>query len=167
MFKNHRTLIIFGLASFGLGLLAGNLVQLADVAEAQSADRAFELRTYTAHPGRLQELHARFADHTLDLFERHGMTNVSSPTTAGRRPRRAGQPSGRIRTGSASPNRPAATVGSCRVSRPCSWRGPTTHPCARPSRHGAGQACAAAGRIHIWPSATIRGTLGVLWRRTP
>ena len=76
MFKNHRTLILFGLASFGLGLLAGNLVQLADVAEAQSADRAFELRTYTAHPGRLQELHARFADHTLDLFERHGMTNV-------------------------------------------------------------------------------------------
>ena len=76
MFKNHRTLILFGLASFGLGLLAGNLVQLMAVAEAQSADRAFELRTYTAHPGRLQELHARFADHTLDFFERHGMTNV-------------------------------------------------------------------------------------------
>jgi len=76
MFKNHRTLILFGLASFGLGLLAGNVVQLTTVAEAQSAHRAFELRTYTAHPGRLQELHARFADHTLGLFERHGMTNV-------------------------------------------------------------------------------------------
>ncbi len=38
---------------------------------------AFELRTYTTEAGRLPDLNARFRDHTLKLFEKHGMTNVS------------------------------------------------------------------------------------------
>lgn len=38
--------------------------------------RLFELRTYTAAPGRLEALHARFRDHTVKLFEKHGITNV-------------------------------------------------------------------------------------------
>ena len=37
----------------------------------------FELRTYTTEAGRLDALNARFRDHTLKLFEKHGMTNVS------------------------------------------------------------------------------------------
>ena len=37
----------------------------------------FELRTYTTEAGRLPDLNARFRDHTLKLFEIHGMTNVS------------------------------------------------------------------------------------------
>lgn len=41
-----------------------------------SADRVFELRTYTASPGNLGHLNARFRDHTLKLFEKHGITNV-------------------------------------------------------------------------------------------
>jgi uncharacterized protein YbaA (DUF1428 family) len=40
------------------------------------AARLFELRTYTAAPGKLENVHARFRDHTLGLFARHGMTNV-------------------------------------------------------------------------------------------
>ena len=36
----------------------------------------FELRTYTTEPGRLDALNARFRDHTVKLFEKHGMTNV-------------------------------------------------------------------------------------------
>jgi hypothetical protein len=40
-----------------------------------SPPRVFELRTYTAAPGRLDALHARFRDHTLKLFARHGMTS--------------------------------------------------------------------------------------------
>lgn len=35
-----------------------------------------ELRTYTTEPGRLPNLLARFRDHTLRLFERHGMVNL-------------------------------------------------------------------------------------------
>jgi hypothetical protein len=40
-------------------------------------DRVFELRTYVASPGNLDNLNARFRDHTLKLFEKHGMTNVA------------------------------------------------------------------------------------------
>ena len=36
----------------------------------------FELRTYTANEGKLDALDARFRDHTLALFARHGMTNL-------------------------------------------------------------------------------------------
>jgi hypothetical protein len=39
--------------------------------------RVFELRTYTATPGKLDQLHSRFRDHTVKLFEKHGMTNVA------------------------------------------------------------------------------------------
>jgi hypothetical protein len=38
--------------------------------------RVFELRTYTAAPGKLDDLLTRFRDHTLRIFEKHGMTNV-------------------------------------------------------------------------------------------
>lgn len=45
--------------------------------KAQSEDtRLFELRTYHTNEGKLDALHARFRDHTLALFEKHGMTNV-------------------------------------------------------------------------------------------
>jgi hypothetical protein len=37
--------------------------------------RLFELRTYTAAPGKLEDLHARFRNHTRKLFEKAGMTN--------------------------------------------------------------------------------------------
>ena len=36
----------------------------------------FELRTYTTNEGKLPNLHARFRDHTMKLFEKHGITNV-------------------------------------------------------------------------------------------
>lgn len=36
----------------------------------------YELRTYTANEGKLEALHARFRDHTLRIFKKHGMTNV-------------------------------------------------------------------------------------------
>jgi hypothetical protein len=47
------------------------------VKAADSKDsRLFELRTYTASPGNLAALNSRFRDHTLKLFEKHGMTNL-------------------------------------------------------------------------------------------
>lgn len=43
----------------------------------QAADtKCYELRTYTAAPGKLDALLARFRDHTVALFAKHGMTNV-------------------------------------------------------------------------------------------
>ncbi len=41
-----------------------------------SGERIFELREYTASPGNLDNLNARFRDHTCKLFEKHGMTNI-------------------------------------------------------------------------------------------
>jgi hypothetical protein len=35
-----------------------------------------ELRIYTAHPGKMGALLARFRDHTTKLFEKHGIVNV-------------------------------------------------------------------------------------------
>lgn len=36
----------------------------------------YELRTYTTYDGKLDDLHKRFEDHTLRLFEKHGMINL-------------------------------------------------------------------------------------------
>jgi hypothetical protein len=41
-----------------------------------AGERVFELRTYTASPKNLDNLNARFRNHTLKLFEKHGMTNL-------------------------------------------------------------------------------------------
>ena len=42
----------------------------------QNEARFFELRTYYAAPGKLEELMARFRDHTLKIFEKHEMINI-------------------------------------------------------------------------------------------
>ena len=60
-------LVLTAVAStaFALGMRVG-----------QSRDaRVYELRTYTTNPGKLPALEKRFADHTLKLFEKHGMRN--------------------------------------------------------------------------------------------
>lgn len=36
----------------------------------------FELRIYTTHPGKMPNLLERFKNHTIKIFERHGMINV-------------------------------------------------------------------------------------------
>ncbi len=37
----------------------------------------YELRTYYAHEGRLDDLLARFENHTMSIFTRHGIRNVA------------------------------------------------------------------------------------------
>jgi NIPSNAP len=44
---------------------------------APGSGAVFELRIYHAAPGKLQELLARFRDHTVKLFERHGIKSVA------------------------------------------------------------------------------------------
>jgi hypothetical protein len=46
-------------------------------ASAESPDRTFELRTYTCTPNKLPNLVSRFKNHTLKLFEKHGMENIA------------------------------------------------------------------------------------------
>ena len=46
----------------------------AAFAAAQS--RVYELRTYTCNEGKLEALKARFRDHTIEIFNRHGMESI-------------------------------------------------------------------------------------------
>jgi NIPSNAP len=43
----------------------------------QSSQVVYELRIYHAAPGKLAELLARFRDHTVKLFDRHGIKSVA------------------------------------------------------------------------------------------
>ena len=43
----------------------------------QASSAVYELRIYHAAPGKLGELLARFRDHTIKLFDRHGMKSVA------------------------------------------------------------------------------------------
>jgi hypothetical protein len=56
-----------GITVFATGFLAGQ--------ENKVNTRVYELRTYTTEPGRLPALHKRFREHTIKLFEKHGMKN--------------------------------------------------------------------------------------------
>lgn len=44
---------------------------------AAPAGPVFEVRTYIASAGKLDELHARFRDHTIRIFARHGMKSIA------------------------------------------------------------------------------------------
>ncbi|MBM3890601.1 MAG: NIPSNAP family protein, partial [Verrucomicrobia bacterium] len=48
-----------------------------EIKSSATGGRVFELRTYTAEAGRLPNLLARFRDHTVKLFEKHGITNIA------------------------------------------------------------------------------------------
>jgi len=72
--KRLVTVSVLGLVFVG-GFVLGGLVQPWGVVSAQGR-RVYELRTYTSPDGKLGELQARFRNHTVKLFERHGITSV-------------------------------------------------------------------------------------------
>jgi hypothetical protein len=76
--RKHLTRLLVGTVLFGAGLLFGShdRFQSAMAADAQTANRVFEIRTYTTHEGKLDDLHSRFRDHTTRLFLKHGITSV-------------------------------------------------------------------------------------------
>lgn len=55
-------------------------------ADAASPERVFELRLYKCEPGRLDALNARFRDHTVKLFSKHGMTHIGYWTPLAKTP---------------------------------------------------------------------------------
>jgi hypothetical protein len=75
MLKNTWFVIAASTAIFVAGFSLGSVRQ-AGVAHAQAGKHVYELRTYTAPDGKLGELNARFRNHTLRIFEKHGMKNV-------------------------------------------------------------------------------------------
>jgi hypothetical protein len=74
--RTHKSVVIVGATFIFLaGLTAGSLLTTG-IAHAQAGKHVYELRTYTAPDGKLGELHARFRDHTIGIFNRHGMKSV-------------------------------------------------------------------------------------------
>ncbi len=88
-----KRLLTIGLMAtlFGAGYAFGNaggadLVPSAEASPTLNAEpraalpvqttRVFELRTYTAPEGKLDDLLTRFRDHTMRIFEKHGIENV-------------------------------------------------------------------------------------------
>lgn len=70
------SLRILAAVSFS-GLIAGPLLHAEDNStKKDGTSLVYELRTYAAAPGKMSALHARFRDHTMRLFEKHGMKNI-------------------------------------------------------------------------------------------
>lgn len=59
-----------------LGLACMTTSLTINSAAAAEDTRVFEMRIYYAHAGKLNDLNARFRDHTCKLFEKHGMQNI-------------------------------------------------------------------------------------------
>ena len=75
MAMDRRTL----LAGLGAGAIASALTGIELQAQSGSlggSDAVYELRVYHAAEGKLDALQARFRDHTMTIFERHGMKNI-------------------------------------------------------------------------------------------
>jgi hypothetical protein len=65
--RSLMSLLIFTL----LGALA------AGVPAGEKNTRIYEMRVYYANPGKIDALNARFKNHTVKLFEKHGLTNIA------------------------------------------------------------------------------------------
>jgi hypothetical protein len=75
-----RTCTLCLLAVLAVSLLVPALTALGGQAasdkSSSSDQRVFELRTYYTNPGKLNDLHKRFRDHTIRIFKKHGIEVV-------------------------------------------------------------------------------------------
>ena len=71
-------MLVLSLVVLGAGSFASHAAdEKSEKPGAKKGDnRVFELRTYYAAPGKLKALESRFRDHTIKLFEKHGITIV-------------------------------------------------------------------------------------------
>jgi len=59
-----------------VGAMVASVVAQSTGNSVAADSRVFEMRTYYTAPGKLEDLQARFRNHTVKLFEKHGMTNI-------------------------------------------------------------------------------------------
>jgi hypothetical protein len=69
------------LHGMGAATMLSTMLSTASEMEAQASgaksDVVYELRVYHANEGKLDALLARFRDHTVEIFKRHGMKSVA------------------------------------------------------------------------------------------
>lgn len=70
MKRSMAKVVVVALAT-GFAFIAGRTT-----AKEEEKTQVYELRTYTTHEGKLEDLHKRFRDHTNRLFVKHGMRLV-------------------------------------------------------------------------------------------
>jgi hypothetical protein len=73
MLRSRNTAVVAALLS---GLALGWSTAALRAAPDRQESKVYELRTYTTLDGRLPALNERFKNHTMKLFEKHGMVNV-------------------------------------------------------------------------------------------
>ena len=77
---NHKQFVA-GLLCGAVMMFAGSRLDLFGSAAATEsiaeAGPLYELRTYTSPEGKLDALNARFRNHTMQLFEKHGIKNIA------------------------------------------------------------------------------------------
>jgi hypothetical protein len=75
MSMSKWSVLVIATAAFVGGFVArGAMTPVATVHAA--ANRVFELRTYTAPPGKLEALKSRFRDNTIKIFNKYGMESI-------------------------------------------------------------------------------------------
>lgn len=76
--KHFAPLLLLALAAPASAAAQDHAQHMPASAPALAPKNAFyELRTYYAAPGKFEALNARFRNHTLALFTKHGMINVA------------------------------------------------------------------------------------------
>ncbi len=76
------TYALVGLGMLAAGIALDGLVGIPE-ARAQATDRVFEIRTYTAQPGKFDAMKSRFREHIVpSMFPKYGMTLVGFWTAA-------------------------------------------------------------------------------------
>lgn len=75
--KHLLTLLLAALTLMASVLLNDSVPEQESAQAEYDTAKVYEMRTYTTHEGKLDDLHRRFENHTLDLFEKHGMTNIA------------------------------------------------------------------------------------------
>ncbi len=73
----HRYFVL-GVAILALATGIGlGLALRPALVKAESSEMVYELRKYYANEGKAEALHTRFRDHTMTIFEKHGMKNIA------------------------------------------------------------------------------------------
>jgi hypothetical protein len=70
------SVIVIVVAAFAAGFALRGVFTPVVSLNAAAAERVFEIRTYTTPPGKLEALKTRFRDHTVQIFNKHGMTSI-------------------------------------------------------------------------------------------
>jgi hypothetical protein len=70
-----RTLMLRKLLPL-FALAAASALTPSGFAQSSSTARVYELRTYHCFDGKLETLKARFRDHTIEIFKRHGIESI-------------------------------------------------------------------------------------------